>query len=576
MSGNPYLVQFHEDLRARYPVDGDSVTTSEWIVKNTKLAGRPYSFDGYEFQKQIADDQASNVSVIKPSQVGLTEIQVRKFLARLARTPGTSGIFTFPDEKMFKKNSKTRIKPVVSQPAFNSSSLDDDKPQRSMQLYQIGSSWAHIMGMTEGDATSTPADFLSHDEIDLSDMTMIGLYQSRLQNSVYRVTEAFSTPTHPGYGIDARFQASNQFHDMIRCRCNHWNAPVFEMPFLHLAGYKGEGKLDELDADGVAAILAAEHYVKCERCSQPLNLRDASLHEWVAKHPAREAHGYQVSPFSPTHGRLNIAYILNQLLTMKQLEQLKGWYNTVLGRTYSDGTSKLEPEMVRAVMKGAEVPEVSSPMPVVLGLDMGKTCHLTLGIPHRTCIDPFYFEQIPSSQVHERIAQLDKKYNIVAGAVDRLPYTPDAERIREATGGRIVPVQYAAGPHFNLKFDEYKNLDFVQANRTAVIDAQVKAVRQQSTAIRGYGGLKEVVVEHLCDMVRIENDERPATWEKLTGNDHFLHSLALMRASTKIRELIALNTVTDNRLFVGLLGVKPQQTPGLGQPVKGRQPARIL
>jgi hypothetical protein len=348
------------------------------------------------------------------------------------------------------------------------------------------------------------------------------------------------------------------------------------MPFLHMAGYHGEGKLEDLDPDGVAQILRADRWIKCERCSQPLDLTDPSLREWVAKHPARMAHGYKVSPFSPTHGRLNIDYILTQLLEMKRLDQLKGWYNTVLGETYSDGNSKLEPEMVRAVMKGASRLEVNSTMPVVLGCDMGKTCHLTLGIPTRTDIIVFHFEQVPASQIHERIAQLDKQYNIVAGCVDRHPYTPDAERIRDATGRRILPMEYRGATHFNLKDDEYGVLDYVQANRTAVIDAQVRAVRNQATELHGYGGLAEVVVEHLCDMVRIETDEKPATWEKLTGNDHFLHSLALMRASIKMRELVALHAPVDNRLFIGLLGVNTKTTPGLGMPDKGKRTARVI
>lgn len=573
---NPYVKQFHEDLRGRYPIDGADVSYAQWLEKNTKMAGKPFGYTGYEFQRAIVDDMSASLSVIKPSQVGLTEVQVRKFLAILARNRGTSGIFTFPNERMFKKNSKTRIRPVVSQRCFNSSGLDDDKPQRSMDLYEINGSWAHIMGMTEGDATSTPADFLFHDEIDLSDQTMVGLYQSRLQDSSYRITQAFSTPTFPGYGIDGRFQASNQFHDMVRCRCRHWQAPKFQMPFLFLPGYTGDGRLEELDADGVARIQLSDCYVKCERCSQALDLRDPTRREWVPKYPARQAAGYKVSPFSPTHGRINIPYIFQQLLTMKGLDQIKGWHNTVLGETYSDGNSKLEPDMVRAVMKDPASPEISRTTPIALGLDMGRTCHLTLGLINRAGVDPIHFEQIPSSQIHERIAELDAQYNIVCGSVDRHPYTPDAERLRDATQGRIVPTEYR-GTSFNQKDDEYGNLDYFQVNRTAVIDAQIKAVRNKATEFRGYGGLKDVIVEHLCDMVRIEADEKPATWEKLTGNDHFLHSLTLMRASIKIREIIALNSPIEPRMLMGLIGAgtnKPQ--PGLGVPTKGKQIQRVL
>lgn len=567
MAETSLLKQFHSDLAARYPVDGADMSYSEWITKNTRLANRPFSYEGYEFQKAIADDMATDMSVIKPSQVGLTETQVRKFLAILARNRGHNGIFTFPNEKMYRKNSKTRVKPIVSQPAFNSGFAQEEKPTRAMDLYEINGSFAFITGLTEGDATSTPADVLFHDEIDLSDPAMLGLMQSRLQNSAMRITQKFSTPTHPGFGIDASFQASDQRHYMVRCTgCNHWQDPTFSMNFLHLPGYSGEGKLEEVDADTLAAIDLDNSYVKCERCSRPLNLRDASLREWIAKYPARLAHGYRVRPFSPTHGRLNIRYIFGQLLKMKQLENIKGWYNTVLGETYSDGASKLEAEMVEACMRGPGIPEVSASTPVALGCDMGKTCHLTLGIVGREgALHPFLFEQVPSNELEARIKSLDEKYNIICGGTDRFPYTTESDRIRVATQGRILPIEYRGADFTRIVNDEYGRVDHVSINRTFAIDTQVRAIMRGEVELRGYGSLKSVLIEQLCDMVRIEVDEKPATWEKLTGNDHFLHSLVLMRAAVRAFGIMREREEVENRNLIGILPVAAPKLQTLGR-----------
>jgi hypothetical protein len=577
MARNPHLEQFHQDLRARYPLDGATMTYSQWLAANTRLGVRPFGFKGFEFQQAIVDDMHPDMAVIKCSQIGLTETQIRKFLAFLKRHRSTSGIFTFPDEKMFKKNSKTRIKPVVSQPVFNST-LNETKPSRSMELYEIDGSFAHILGMTEGDATSTPADILFHDELDLSDQAMIGLYQSRLQNSDFKITQRFSTPTHPGFGIDAAYQASDQRQYMVRCDgCGHWQAPGFEMGFLHLPGYAGDGKLDDLDADGVAGIDLDGCYVKCEHCSAKLDLWDPGKREWVAAYPARMGRGYRVSPFSPCHGRITVQYILQQLLRMKQLNQLKGWYNTVLGQTYSDGNSKLEPDKVKLIMRGPERVEVGSTVPVALGCDMGKTCHLVLGVPRGDDVDPFHFEQVPSEKIEDRIEQLLRSYNIVAGAVDRHPYTPTADRIRILSRGVVLPVEYRGAPLVNLVHDEYDNLNFVQINRTAAIDAVVKAVLNRSFEMRGYGGLASVLIEHMCDMVRIETDEKPATWEKTTGADHFMHSLVMLKASVKIRNIILAQSETELRTLVGLLGVRTAPLATLGQlPGKGRRLERVI
>jgi hypothetical protein len=498
-----------------------------------------------------------------------TEVQVRKFLAFLTRHRGTSGIFTFPNEKMFKKNSKTRIKPIIQQPAFNSQAVDDDKPVRAVDLFEINGSFAHITGMTEGDATSTPADILFHDEVDLSDQTMIGLFQSRLQNSDFKINQKFSTPTHPMFGIDAAYQSSDQRQYMVRCRCNHWQAPRFHLDFLHLAGYTGDGKLDEIDADMAAKIDFSSSYVRCFKCSQPLDLTDPSIREWVAEFPARRGRGYKISPFSPTHGRLSLSYIVDQLLKMRQLDNIRGWYNTVLGETYSDGTSKLEPDVVKAIMKSPSVPEVGKEVQVALGCDMGKTCHLTAGaIRPGGETEPFLFEQVPSSQIHDRILQLCDQYNVVTGGVDRHPYTPDSERIRDSTNRKVLPIEYRGSTHLAVVEDEFGALDYVRINRTAAIDAQVRAIQRRSTAFSGYGAMGQILVEQCCDMVRIEHDEQPAVWQKLTGNDHFLHSLTLMRASVKVREVLSSRFVTENRSMVGLISVNsPPLVSQIGTPI---------
>jgi hypothetical protein len=567
MAKNPFLLQFHSDLRARYPVDGVDMGYAAWVAANTKIHGRPFTYAGYEFQSAIIDDMSPDLSVIKPSQVGMTEVQIRKFLAFLARNRGTSGMFTFPNEKMFKINSKT-------QPAFSSSILEDEKPQRAMNLYEVCGSFAHITGMTEGDATSTPADILFHDEVDLSDQGMIGLYQSRLQNSDSKITQKFSTPTHPGFGIDAAYTASDQREYQVKCvACRHWQVPLFEMKFLCLPGYDGDGDLEALDADVVSQLDLKGSYFKCEKCSARLYLRDPSLREWIAAFPARRGRGYRIRPTSSY--RLDPEYIVSQLLKMKQLDNVKGWRNTVLGETYSDGSSKLEPDVVRQVMKGPTVPDVGQAR-VALGCDMGKTCHLTLGTIRDGEIDPFKFEQVPSSQIVDRVLELCKQYNIVTGAMDRHPYTPTVEQIRELTKRVILPVEYRGQAHINLVEDEWGNLDYVQINRTKAIDNQVKAIQHKATELRGYGGLGGILVEQLCDMVRIETDEKPATWEKLTGNDHFMHSLVLMRASIKIRDVMMLKSNVETRSSFGFAVTNAQPFAPLGMPQMDRSVIRNI
>ena len=204
---------------------------SEWMVKNTRhpksksTNPKPFSFAGYEFQRKIADDMHPDMSVIKVSQVGLTEIQARKFLGILKRFGPLTGIFTLPTDEMFERVSKARVGPIVNdEPIFNQPSAS--KPIRSMALYQIDNSFGYFTGNKESDATSIPADFIFHDELDLSDQSKIALFLSRLNNSTFKVRQKFSTPSYPGYGIDAEYELGDKHEYLLRCECcRHYPGP---------------------------------------------------------------------------------------------------------------------------------------------------------------------------------------------------------------------------------------------------------------------------------------------------------------------------------------------------------------
>jgi len=560
MASNPFMKDFVTDLRSRYPRDGVKMTNSEWICANTRLNNKPFSTKGYEFQTGIINDNHHDLSVKKPSQVGMTEVQIRKFFTLLVRNRGTSGIFTFPNADMFKRNSKTRIRPIVTQPAFGNTGLDDEKPNRSMSLYEVNGSFGHIMGMTEGEATSTPADFLFEDELDLSDQAMVALYQSRLQNSDWKMTQAFSTPTHAAYGIDSKIAASDQREYFMKCQsCGHQQIPEWDERFLHLPGFKGSN-LRQIDDETFQAIQLDESYVKCERCQTQLDLANPDLREWVPARPGRDAHGYTIRPFS-TH-KLPPSYIIRQHRKYAELDNLKGWHNTTLGETYSDSDSKLTEDVVKAVLGSPGRPEVSSDTPVAISSDMGRVCHVTAGVIDGDFVQPFLFEQVPASEIVEYMADFRSRYNVVCGGVDRHPYTPTSNTIRDESRGVILPIEYRGAAHINLVEDEYEVLDYAQINRTQAIDRVVRAVTNKRLKLTGYGSLRQVVISHLCDMVRIEVPEKPAVWQKLTGQDHFMHALVLLQASVGVHKYnIETRTVPVKKYF-GVVGVDvPMEIP---------------
>ncbi len=155
---------------------------------------------------------------------------------------------------MYKRVSSTRVKPIINgDPVFNTHT---ESVVRQLGLYQIDQSYAYFVGNKESDATSIPADIKFHDELDLSDQEMISLFSSRLQNSNFKISQSFSTPTFIDYGVDALFKVSDQHEYLLRCeKCNHHNLPQFNLNFVHIPGLKADvADLAELEPEHVHGV----------------------------------------------------------------------------------------------------------------------------------------------------------------------------------------------------------------------------------------------------------------------------------------------------------------------------------
>lgn len=533
--------EFLSRARSRFQANNLDVSYGDWITENTVLRGRPFSMRAYPFQKAIADDMHPNLSVIKCSQVGLTEIQVRKSLAFVKRNRGVTAIYTLPDEKMFKKVSQMRVKPAIEENQIFQPE-GGEKAVRSMGTMQFGTSFLLMTNATEGAATSTPADFLMHDEVDLSDQAMLSLFLSRLQNSEFKIRHRFSTPTFFGFGIDGEYEVTDQREYTLRCPyCGHEQVPDFTLDHVVIPGLPDLEDLSQITEQMMPKLDLEGAYVMCERCHQgPLDLDDHSR-RWVAKRPEiKHARGYRVRPLSTS--RIGVPYIVGQLLEYKRNDYVRGWHNTVLGKPYVDGNIRLERADIEACFShrndrpGAD--EYDPNLPHVIGVDMGAVCHLTLGAgsPDKTRI--VLFETVPSDQIVDRVKGLCQQVNVVAGAVDRHPYTPTAHDIFEASGKKVFPVEYRGSAEVNVVYDEFKDPAYVQADRTAMLDAVAKMVRKAGFEFCGYGHQKETIITHCRDNIRDEKPDMPARWVKLKGDDHYFHSLAFLLFAYRIWQVV--------------------------------------
>lgn len=467
-----------------------------------------------------------------------TEVQIRKFLGILARKNGTKGIFSLPSEKMYARIYNGRLKPIIdADEVFNPDT--GVKPIRNRDMIQLRNSFGYITACSEGDATSISADFLFHDEVDLSPQEILALYQSRLQNSDMKVTQKFSTPTFNGFGIDRSYAMTDQREYMAQCEaCNHWQIPLFQPKSVFIENFKFDVQsFTELSPEQIGLLDLDSSYVRCENCGRRLNLADPSRREWVATYPGRTLfRGYQVRPFSTS--RLPPSYIFRQLAKYLEDSFPRGFYNTVLGEPHSDGQAEIQRSDVEACMKGAAIPNISDGTACFMGIDVGFTCHITIsyddaaGIPHFVL-----FEDVHISQLEERVAQLRKIYNIVQGVIDRFPYTTIADTLRETTSSLIMPAQYRGNAALSSQKNELGIITHYSVNNNNLFERMHSAISNHKMVISGYTNHRETLLAHLSDMKRnYDKDIGEILWQKNTGNDHFFHSMAFNLLGRRICE----------------------------------------
>lgn len=507
---------------------------AEWVCTNTTIGGQPFSFKRHEFQRQILDDMHPRLCCKKLSQVGLTEVSIRKTIGFLVQNPGRSALYSFPTTDMRDRNVKTRVRPILDRdfPKLRDISGSMSKEIRNNNIMQLGDSFLYMAGNSEADATSTPVDMIINDELDLSNQEIIALFNSRYQHSDFKIKQVFSTPTYKGFGVSAEFEDSDQHEYFYKCpHCGHQQVPQYDLNTVYIPNLPKEiNTLLDINLDVAIGLDLDNAYVRCRKCGKPLDLTDDSRREWVPKYPSRiHSRGYQVRPFSSP--LLSIKYLVVTMGDYIKKNQLRRGVNTVLGEDFETSNSRMQEAQIRQAFQSPNSPQIDKEKPVTIGIDMGIICHIVLYITDGALIA---FEQVHYKKLKDRIEYYMNKYRILSGAIDRYPYTSLAEEIRDMTENKIMPVVYNGIRDADPKKDVDGKIIYYNINRTSALDRVKDGIDKGRLKLYGYGNLEQKIIEHYRDMTREEEAGKSPVWVKLNGNDHFFHASAYAMVAEKI------------------------------------------
>ena len=169
---------------------------------------------------------------------------------------------------------------------------------------------------------------------------------------------------------------------------------------------------------------------------------------------------------------------------------------------------------------------------------MGHTCHLLVGQGDTISnVQIVRAEKVPIAFIRERVQQICKTYQVIGGMVDKHPESQIAKDLWDITAHRIVPAEYRGTVEINTKLvvGTDNDVEYVQVDRTVLLDEAARAIRSKGVEFTGYGPHQSEIKEHFRNMVREETPEEPAIWKKLNPNDHFFHALGFLLTSMKLR-----------------------------------------
>ncbi|RLC29305.1 MAG: hypothetical protein DRH37_07775, partial [Deltaproteobacteria bacterium] len=309
----PNIKQHVERLRAG--LASGNLSFSDWITRNVRLKGKPFSFYRHEYQQVILGDTHNKKVVKKCSQIGASEINLARSLAFTNLYQGTKLSYVLPSAKFAQKFIKMRLDPVIQSSPNIRARLE--KGSDSSELKQFGDSFFMSQGASSASTTNVLAidlDALVVDELDgAENPDVINQLISRLTHSEYKDEFYLSTPTVPGYGISAKYDASKQHELFQKCtRCGKWFQPdyykhVFLPGFSNNRKFKGKTLKDIsfLTSDYIEDCDLSKAHLVCPnpKCRKPLtdeNLADPATREFICKNPSSNAefHGYHITPFA--------------------------------------------------------------------------------------------------------------------------------------------------------------------------------------------------------------------------------------------------------------------------------------
>lgn len=505
---------------------------AEWIEKNTYINGRPFSFSGHRYQLGILQSKAQNINVIKPSQIGMSELIARMILAKASIMRPYNVIYCMPSAKAAQDFCKTRVSTVIDESPYLKAIVDRNND--SVNMKRLGFSNVYFKGaFKDAQSISTPADAVISDEYAYCDETIVKQFNSRLTHSKHKNLIYFSTPLLPNHTISKEYNESKQHVRMYKCvHCGSWHWPNFLEHCVipgHDVDWLTVTKLQLMELPWQDTVIL------CPTCGKIPDLSH-EYREWVCVNPdsRSNAAGWRCSPFD-VPSLIKPSYLAEKSVAYGRKTD---WLNVNLGMEAEDKESSL----FRSEVEECLIQESPGRGLRVMGVDVGMESHVVIMEIGHQCDIIVHTEVVPAAQLVERYFQLKAEWKVAYSVIDAMPFTETVIAMQRKDPNLLASFYSTAKSSEPFKVqlrdaDKDKvqiELRKVTTYRDVVFDMMMLDIRTK--ALLKVRDANDVTwVDHMLSMKRIkqfmEDGNIRYTWTKTDGVDHYAHATVFARVA---------------------------------------------
>lgn len=466
--------------------------------RELRLQGKPIQWDLLPWLVYPLKDTSNKIVFRKASQMGVSTYCIlwTLWLCRTGQVP-RGLIYWLPKGSVVNDFSTTKVDEFLTE---NADALELPKGEKYnvglKYIYGVPTYWRGLESKVG--IKSISADAAVYDEFDEADPSQVKQARQRLSFSTVKLERELSTPTIPDFGIDKRFQETDQCHFAFKCEaCSTWN--ILEEQWPHCFKQNKEGK----------------YYRACKNCYKELQI---SKGRWIQKQQS-DTRGYQISQlYSPFNSPEEI------MKEYQTTEFMSHFYNHVLGLPYLAASDRVTSEMVLNACDTERPMQVSCVTPTAMGIDVGSLLHVTVLSNQSGNTKMLYCGE---HKTFEEIDMLMKKFNVKELVIDALPETRKSRELVKRNQYKAWICFYSQHQKGSYAWNEEERI--VSVNRTESLDSGTEAMLNNKISFPRRSQEIEEFANHCANTAKtveedLETGSKRYVYKKL-GPDHYRHSL---------------------------------------------------